>query len=82
MYDDVGGSQSDSPTSIPTPDIETFEVEMLDSEAIRNFYYHQNGNMVSTQMQQDTIPAMASNLYFTDQGTVCVLIPPLYANPR
>lgn len=71
MYEDVGGSQSDSPTSIPTPDGSAFEVEMLDSEAMRNFYFQPHENMVSTQIQQDNIPAMASNYYFsTTEGNV------------
>jgi hypothetical protein len=81
MYDDVGGSQSDSPTSIRTPDIEAFDLEMQYSEEdIRNFYYQQNGAMPSTEIQQSNIPAMASNLYFNDEGTALMLHPPPYAN--
>jgi hypothetical protein len=52
---------------------------MLDSEAISS-YYHQNGIMASTQMQQDTIPAMDTSAYFSDQGPMYRLLDLLLAN--
>ncbi|CAO2648964.1 Nn.00g099130.m01.CDS01 [Neocucurbitaria sp. VM-36] len=63
------GSLSNSPTSVRTPDGESFEVEMLDSESIRNFY-HQNGNTMSTQGSHNAIPAVDSSMFFTAQGTI------------
>lgn len=73
VYDDVGGSQSDSPTSIPTPDFESFEIEMLDAEAAMREFYHHNHSvaMVSTQMQQDPIPAMDTDFFLSNQGMPC-----------
>jgi hypothetical protein len=63
------GSSSDSPTSVRTPDgSESFEVEMLDSDAIPN-YYHHNVNTMSTQGSHNAIPAMDSSMLFTAQGT-------------
>ncbi|KAH7391836.1 hypothetical protein BKA66DRAFT_413171 [Pyrenochaeta sp. MPI-SDFR-AT-0127] len=61
------GSASNSPSSVRTPDGESFEVEMLDSESMRNFY-NQNGNTMSTQTTHNTIPAMDSTMFFTDQA--------------
>jgi hypothetical protein len=63
------GSSSNSPTSVRTPDgSESFEVEMLDSDTIPN-YYHHNGNSMSTQSPHSAIPAMDSSMLFTAQGT-------------
>jgi hypothetical protein len=61
------GSLSNSPTSVRTPDGESFEVT-LDSESMRNFY-HQNGNAMSTQGSQNAIPATDSSMFFTAHGT-------------
>jgi hypothetical protein len=64
------GSSSNSPTSVRTPDgSESFEVEMLDSDPIPN-YYHHNGNNMSTQSSHSAIPAMDSSMLFTAQGTL------------
>ena len=63
------GSLSNSPTSVRTPDGDSFEVEMLDTESIRNFY-HQNGNTMSTQGSHNAIPAVDSSMFFTAQGTI------------
>lgn len=57
------GTPSNSPSSIRTPDGETFEVEMLDSESMSNFY-HQDGNTMSTQSAHDAIPALDSTMFF------------------
>lgn len=69
IWDDVSGSLSNSPTSVRTPDNDSFEAEMLDApEAMRTFYQNQNGAMASTQMSQDSIPSIDSTFYFPDQG--------------
>jgi hypothetical protein len=62
------GSSSTSPTSVRTPDGESFEVEMLDSESMRN-YYHQTGNNVASHTPHNALPAMDSNMLFTAHGT-------------
>ncbi|KAH8731520.1 hypothetical protein GQ44DRAFT_767385 [Phaeosphaeriaceae sp. PMI808] len=63
------GSLSNSPTSVRTPNDESFEVEMLDSESIRNFY-HQNGASMSTQVSHNGIPAVAPGMFLTPQGDI------------
>ena len=63
------GSLSNSPTSVRTPDGESFEVEMLDSESIRNFY-HQNAVNMSTQVSHNTVPAMDTSTFLTPQGMI------------
>jgi hypothetical protein len=65
LWDD--GSMSNSPTSVRTPDGESFEVEMLDTD-MRN-YYQQNGMAMSSQESHNAIPAMDSSMIFTSQGT-------------
>lgn len=62
------GSSSTSPTSVRTPDGESFEVEMLDSDSMRN-YYHHNGNTMSAQASHNALPTMDSSMLFTAQGT-------------
>jgi hypothetical protein len=62
------GSSSTSPTSVRTPDGDSFEVEMLDSESMRN-YYHQNGNTMPAQTTPNRLPTMDSSMMFTAQGT-------------
>jgi hypothetical protein len=64
LWDD--GSLSNSPTSVKTPDGESFEVEMLDSD-VRNFY--QQGASMSTQVSHNAIPAVDQSMLFTPQGT-------------
>jgi hypothetical protein len=63
------GSLSNSPTSVKTPDGESFEVEMLDSDSLRNFY-HQSGVNMSTQVSHNAIPAMDTSMFLTPQGTI------------
>ncbi|KAF2033851.1 hypothetical protein EK21DRAFT_57779 [Setomelanomma holmii] len=62
------GSLSDSPTSVRTPDGESFEIEMLDSD-VRSFY-HQNGVDMSTQVSHNAIPAIDQSMFLTPQGTI------------
>ena len=62
------GSNSNSPTSVRTPDGDSFEVEMLDSESIRN-YYHQNAVNMSTQVSHNAVPAVDTSMLMTPQGT-------------
>jgi hypothetical protein len=62
------GSLSNSPTSVRTPDGDSFEVEMLDSD-VRAFY-QQNGVGMSTQVSHNTIPAVNTNMFFTPQGNI------------
>tara|TARA_R110002003_G_scaffold97_12_gene7830 strand:+ start:7752 stop:9746 length:1995 start_codon:yes stop_codon:yes gene_type:complete len=62
------GSLSNSPTSVKTPDGESFEVEMLDSD-VRNFYHH-NGLDMSTQVSHNAIPAVDTTMFLTPQGTI------------
>jgi hypothetical protein len=62
------GSLSNSSTSVGTPDGESFEVDMLDSESMRNFY-HQNGVM-PTQVSHNAVPAVDSSMFFTPNGTI------------
>lgn len=62
------GSSSTSPTSVRTPDGDSFEVEMLDSDSMRN-YYHQNGNTVASQTSPTGLPTMDSSMLFTAHGT-------------
>jgi hypothetical protein len=64
LWDD--GSLSNSPTSVRTPNDESFEVEMLDSE-VRTYY--QNGVDMSTQGAHHGMPATDQNMLFTPQGT-------------
>jgi len=66
LWDD--GSLSNSPTSVRTPDGESFEVEMLDQD-MRTFYQH-NGVNMSTQASHNAIPALDTNMFFTPQGTI------------
>lgn len=61
------GSLSNSPQSVKTPDGESFEVEMLDSDSIRNFY-HQSGVDMSTQVSHNVVPAVDSSMLLSDQG--------------
>lgn len=67
LWDD--GSLSNSPTSVKTPDGELFEVEMLDSESMRNFY-HQTGVNMSTQVSHNAIPAVDNGMFLTPQGSI------------
>ncbi|EDU45461.1 hypothetical protein PTRG_02938 [Pyrenophora tritici-repentis Pt-1C-BFP] len=61
-------SSSTSPTSVRTPDGESFEVDMLDSDSIRNYYNH--GNTMTTQSPHNAMPTMDSSMLFTAQGTL------------
>ena len=51
-----------------TPDGESFEVDMLDSDSIRNYYNH--GSTMTTQSPHNAIPTMDSGMLFTAQGTL------------
>lgn len=62
------GSFSNSPTSVRTPDNDSFEVDMLDPD-MRSFY-HQDSSAMSTQASQNDVPAMDPNMFFTPQGTI------------
>jgi hypothetical protein len=76
------GSSSNSPTSVRTPDGESFEVEMLDSEMSN--YYHQTSMSMSSQAHHNSIPAVDSNMFLTPQGTISdlgVLIPSVQRIP-
>ncbi|KAF2645997.1 hypothetical protein P280DRAFT_532481 [Massarina eburnea CBS 473.64] len=78
VYDDAFGSLSNSPTSVRTPDHDSFEVEMLDSQSLRDFYHNhsQNAMMTTTQVSHGPITAMESTMYtFNDQGM------PSFRNP-
>jgi hypothetical protein len=61
------GSFSNSPTSVRTPDNDSFEVEMLDSDIGR--FYQQDVNM-SSQSSHQNVPAMDSSMFFTPQGMI------------
>ncbi len=63
------GSLSNSPTSVRTPDCDSFEIDMLDSESMRNFY-HQTENTMSTQSPHSAIPALDSSMFFSTHGTI------------
>ncbi|KAF2134334.1 hypothetical protein P153DRAFT_110128 [Dothidotthia symphoricarpi CBS 119687] len=67
MFWEDHGSLSNSPTSVRTPDPDSFEVEMLDS-TLRSYY--QSGNTMSTQAPQDAIPVMDTGMFLTPQGTI------------
>ncbi|KAH6629821.1 hypothetical protein C7974DRAFT_395298 [Boeremia exigua] len=58
------GSFSNSPTSVRTPDNESFEVEMLDSDIGR--FYQQDASIMTTQSPHNNIPAVDSNMFFND----------------
>lgn len=60
------GSFSNSPTSVRTPDNDSFEVEMLDPD-MRSFY-QQDPNITSTQTSHTNVPAVDSSMFFSDQG--------------
>jgi hypothetical protein len=62
------GSFSDSPTSVRTPDGDSFEVEMLDSGTAMQNFYQQTGFSMSTQVSHNTIPAIDPSAVFTPQG--------------
>ena len=72
------GSFSNSPTSVRTPDNDSFEVEMLDSDMGR--FYQQDTNIMSTQSSHNDILAVDSTMYFSDQGTFDVKPQHMYAN--
>jgi hypothetical protein len=61
------GSFSNSPTSVKTPDNDSFEVEMLDNPDMRSFY-QQDSNTMSTQVAHNNVQAVDSNMFFSDQG--------------
>jgi hypothetical protein len=65
LWDD--GSLSNSPTSVKTPNDESFEVDMLDAD-VRTYY--QNGVDMSTQAAHQAIPAMDQSMFFSPQGTI------------
>lgn len=69
LYDDGFGSLSNSPTSVRTPDNDSFEVEMLETQSMRDFYQNQNGGM-TTQASHGALPAIDTNMMFTAQGTL------------
>ncbi|KAF1838316.1 hypothetical protein BDW02DRAFT_14199 [Decorospora gaudefroyi] len=60
------GSSSNSPTSVRTPDGESSEVDMLDSD----YYYNHIASTMSTQSAHNAIPAMDSSMLFTAHGTL------------
>lgn len=62
VYDDAFGNYSDSPTSVRTPDDNNFEVEMLDSQSLRDFYQTQNG-AISTDVSQGGLPAFSTTTF-------------------
>jgi hypothetical protein len=68
VYDDTYGNFSDSPTSVRTPDDNNFEVEMLDTQSMRDFYHTQNGAM-TTQVSNARLPALETNMFLTPQDT-------------
>lgn len=72
------GSFSNSPTSVRTPDNDSFEVEMLDSDIGR--FYHQDNSIMSTQSSQSNIPAVDPAMYFSDQGMSEAHSEHVYAN--
>ncbi|KAF2185062.1 hypothetical protein K469DRAFT_726934 [Zopfia rhizophila CBS 207.26] len=64
-WDDVPDSLSTSPTSVRTPDNDSFEVEMLDaSNDMRNFYENEN---IATHVTQGEA-GMDYQAFFTDQA--------------
>ncbi|KAF2710405.1 hypothetical protein K504DRAFT_476371 [Pleomassaria siparia CBS 279.74] len=71
-WDDGSGSLSNSPTSVRTPDNETFDCDMLDeSHSMRDFYQNQSRNPAmynTTHVVQQAHPAMGTTMLFTDQG--------------
>ncbi|KAF1949598.1 hypothetical protein CC80DRAFT_255834 [Byssothecium circinans] len=70
IYDDSFGSLSNSPTSVRTPDHDSFEADMLDSQSMSEFYHNQNAMMTTTQVSRGSIPAMETNMYtYNEQDT-------------
>jgi hypothetical protein len=67
VYDDAFGNYSDSPTSVRTPDDSNFEVDMLDSQSMRDFYHTQNEGM-TTQVSESALPALETNMFLTGPG--------------
>lgn len=72
------GSFSNSPTSVRTPDNDSFEVEMSDSDIGR--FYLQDTGMTSTQTSHNNILAVDSTMFFSDQGQSSVLFQSVYAD--
>lgn len=67
VYD---GSASNSPTSVRTPDNDSFEDLMLDSHSLRDFYQGSGGTM-ATQVSQASVTAVDdNNMFLTAQGTI------------
>lgn len=65
VYD---GSASNSPTSVRTPDNDTFEDLMLDSHSMREFY-QSDGDMITTQVSHGSVAAVDnSNVFISQQG--------------
>lgn len=73
------GSFSNSPTSVRTPDNDSFEVDMLDNPDMRSFY-QQESSIMSTQASHNNVPAVDSNMFFSDQGIFNKIIWCLYAD--
>ena len=68
-WDDAAASISDSPTSVKTPDNDSFEFDLLDGpESMRDFYQGQNPAIMTSQVSHQALPALDTNMYFSDQG--------------
>ena len=69
IWDDTNGSPSNSPTSVRTPDNDSFEAEMLDAPGhMRDFYQNQNGGLLPNQAAHEPAPrALNSYQVFSDQ---------------
>lgn len=81
IYDDSRESPSDSPV-VSTPDMETFEGDMMLDDPMMRTFYNQDEIMVSTQMQQDPILAQDASLFFPNQGMVSSMTLSYYANAK
>ncbi|KAF1971213.1 hypothetical protein BU23DRAFT_196677 [Bimuria novae-zelandiae CBS 107.79] len=64
------GSASNSPTSVRTPDNDTFEDFMLDSNSMREFYQGNRGMMMTQVSQRPLTSVDNNNVILTAQGTI------------
>ncbi|KAF2474542.1 uncharacterized protein BDR25DRAFT_109641 [Lindgomyces ingoldianus] len=67
IWDDASGSPSNSPTSVNTPDLDSFEVEMLDAtDSMRNLC-HASNEMGTTQVSPVGVEA-PDMMFLSDQA--------------
>ncbi|KAF2016039.1 hypothetical protein BU24DRAFT_347388 [Aaosphaeria arxii CBS 175.79] len=71
VWDNGVGSPSDSTSSLQTPDNESLDFEMLDSNDVtHSLQDHSSASMLGGQTIAGELPLLNDNLYFTDIGNI------------